>query len=143
MIWNTIRRETGLIEHVDEMGVGHPNPASAYRMAFLTGQSFDAWMTHGCNGNCGRADFPGEVTNNVRSAFRHYIELGKLSALVVADPNIAAMLEIVCEHTVGFGGYGILGDYLCSNWFDLMDHEELRKTEYMFWPLYQLFKECE
>lgn len=41
---NTIRRETGLIEHRCRHGVGHPNPVSALWMAESTNQGEDVWM---------------------------------------------------------------------------------------------------
>ncbi len=79
MEWSTIRRETGLIEHVCEHGVGHPSRASALWRAEgktahddadggnlspgLKAESVKVYeqeeMIHGCDGCCNRADFPG------------------------------------------------------------------------------------
>lgn len=57
----TIRRETGLIEHVCEHGVGHPAWGSADWMALTYPNDEEAvsreelqhsWMIHGCDGCC-------------------------------------------------------------------------------------------
>lgn len=77
----TIRRETSLIEHVCNHGVGHPNFYSVVRLhsrdheAWIEGMWYQdewieghwqetpleasSWFIHGCDGCCGRADFPG------------------------------------------------------------------------------------
>lgn len=48
--WNkTIRRETGLIEHICEHGVGHPAHGSVHWMK-LNGS--DGFGSHGCDGCC-------------------------------------------------------------------------------------------
>ena len=44
-------RETGLIEHICEHGVGHPCPDSAAYYGRLYKQD-DAYMVHGCDGCC-------------------------------------------------------------------------------------------
>ena len=51
--WTKTVRETGLLEHVCQHGVGHPDPASA------TALGGGAWHVHGCDGCCRRDDFPG------------------------------------------------------------------------------------
>lgn len=57
MIWKTIVRETGLVEHVCEHGIGHPDPESTKK---LDEGSDGMWGIHGCDGCCSRDDFPGE-----------------------------------------------------------------------------------
>jgi hypothetical protein len=72
--WSTIRRETSLIEHQCEHGIGHPNAYSAYRLHIkdiyadgnmpttddvLNAAHESYWSTHGCDGCCAREDFPG------------------------------------------------------------------------------------
>lgn len=60
MKWTVVRRETGLVEHIDESGVGHPNFYSAVRLNdYKTNIEDNTWFIHGCNGNCSREDFPG------------------------------------------------------------------------------------
>jgi hypothetical protein len=53
MKWKRIVRASGLVEWQCEHGVGHPDVNSVDRMG-------DAWGIHGCDGCCGRDDFPGE-----------------------------------------------------------------------------------
>lgn len=53
---HTIRRETGLVEHLCPHGVGHPNPGSVIWMAEVTGQ--ESWGVHGCDGCCRDESFP-------------------------------------------------------------------------------------
>ena len=50
-------RRTGLLEHVCEHGVGHPDEESVAVITAITGQ--DSWDMHGCDGCCSREDFPG------------------------------------------------------------------------------------
>lgn len=57
--WSTIRRETGLVEHVCAHGVGHPNAGSILWMQEETGH--ESWGIHGCDGCCTREDFPGTL----------------------------------------------------------------------------------
>lgn len=57
MFVRTIRRETGLIEHICEHGVGHPAYGSADWLARTSGSqhlkaSRDSWLVHGCDGCC-------------------------------------------------------------------------------------------
>lgn len=60
MYKKTIRRETGLIEHICDHGVGHPAYASADWIArMLTDEdqgslerAREGWMVHGCDGCC-------------------------------------------------------------------------------------------
>lgn len=51
--WTKTIRASGLLEHVCEHGVGHPDPASAATLG-------DGYSIHGCDGCCGRDDFPGK-----------------------------------------------------------------------------------
>ena len=46
----TIRRETGLIEHICKHGVGHPAFGSVDWMKRTTDQ--ESWSVHGCDGCC-------------------------------------------------------------------------------------------
>ena len=46
----TARRETGLIEHHCQHGVGHPAYGSIDWMERVTGQK--SWGVHGCDGCC-------------------------------------------------------------------------------------------
>jgi hypothetical protein len=69
--WTKLRRETGLLEHICEHGIGHPNWGSALWCAEAYGEADNsesltlkdvhgAWMTHGCDGCCrDDEDFPG------------------------------------------------------------------------------------
>ncbi len=66
-MWQTIRRETGLVEHVC-MHAGHPNfysVARLHRYEFEGRECDDhaleacSWFIHGCCGCCSREDFPG------------------------------------------------------------------------------------
>ena len=59
MKWTTTTRTSGLLEHVCEHGVGHPDPESAKKVAEKYGHPADIWMTHGCCGCCGKEDYPG------------------------------------------------------------------------------------
>lgn len=52
---DTIRRETGLIEHTCIHGVGHPAWGSTDWMTQTTGQ--ESWDVHGCDGCCGDPDW--------------------------------------------------------------------------------------
>ena len=61
MKWTKLVRETGLIEHVCEHGVGHPDEASAHLVAERLGHPHSTWTTHGCEGCCSRDDFPGRT----------------------------------------------------------------------------------
>jgi hypothetical protein len=99
MRWRTIRRETGLIEHVClEHGVGHPNPGSVqyttWRIQRLADKNASseledilasiptepyvdsAWCIHGCCGCCGSDDFPGTASNAIRNTIMSYLENG-------------------------------------------------------------------
>lgn len=74
--WTTYRRETGLIEHTCEHGVGHPNHGSALWLAEAEAdlgeteeqisETAHAWLTHGCDGCCGHEDFPGTYYHALR-----------------------------------------------------------------------------
>lgn len=58
MNWTKTIRETGLLEHVCEHGCGHPDPESVQKLTEATND--DGWGIHGCDGCCGREDFPGK-----------------------------------------------------------------------------------
>lgn len=51
---STIRRESGLIEHIDSNGVGHPAYGSVHWMKI---NGFDSMGIHGCNGSCQDKDW--------------------------------------------------------------------------------------
>jgi hypothetical protein len=88
--WQTIRRETGLIEHVCEHGVGHPNAGSVQYMEYMN-QALDeygdldfpsipsepylksSWWVHGCDGCCASVGFPGTAANAIKHAIGRYI----------------------------------------------------------------------
>jgi hypothetical protein len=73
--WKINRRETSLIEHVCEHGIGHPNFYSAYRMAKLYGDHISSWQIHGCDGCCGEDDFPGHEMAQFELVKRSYDEI--------------------------------------------------------------------
>lgn len=56
---STSRRETGLLEHHCEHGVGHPVEGSADWMALLSGASrkSNPFMVHGCDGCCSSTEW--------------------------------------------------------------------------------------
>lgn len=54
MSWKRVVRASGLIEWVCEHGVGHPDQASVKQLG-------EGYGIHGCDGCCGRADFPGRL----------------------------------------------------------------------------------
>lgn len=85
MKWKTLRRETGLIEHVCEHGTGHPNAGSiefmtyAYRMDKddlkipSTPAAKSTWGIHGCDGCCSRKDFPGTAVGAINHTIKRYV----------------------------------------------------------------------
>lgn len=101
MGWKTIRRQTGLIEHVCEHGCGHPNAGSIQYTDWYFNQflkfEFDyekqgslivqmpienlsprsSWAMHGCDGCCSREDFPGRAANAIQHAFSDMTEKEK------------------------------------------------------------------
>lgn len=71
--WSTHRRETSLIEHICEHGVGHPNAGSMLRMDEIHGEgSKGTWGVHGCDGCCARDDFPGSPINTMLFSLKLY-----------------------------------------------------------------------
>lgn len=72
MNWKTHRRASGLVEHVCECGVGHPNFGSALWIAESLGQDTEepSYLVHGCcpRGCCSRADFPGTPVASLKFA---------------------------------------------------------------------------
>lgn len=72
---HTVRRETGLVEHVCPHNIGHPNPGSMLWLAeqriIAQGRDPDGWEilpleeveaslgVHGCDGCCSHPSFPG------------------------------------------------------------------------------------
>lgn len=95
--WATYRRETGLIEHICEHGVGHPNAGSIQYMEYGTRYyndirleddvvDFDpsipsepyrgsSWGIHGCDGCCREGTFPGRAAGAIAHAIKRYKEL--------------------------------------------------------------------
>ena len=53
--WTRVVRASGLVEWICEHGVGHPDARSVKMMGD------DTWEIHGCDGCCGRDDFPGKL----------------------------------------------------------------------------------
>ena len=92
MTWKTIRRETGLIEHIClEHGCGHPNAGSIQYMQYINNQEAwedaidddgmhypeipeepldSSWGIHGCCGCCGNKDFPGKAVGAINFALQ-------------------------------------------------------------------------
>lgn len=82
MEWMTIRRETSLIEHICHHGVGHPNFYSVVRLHRWSEESAEdygehvtpleasSWFIHGCDGCCGRDDFPGNKMTDEKVILR-------------------------------------------------------------------------
>ncbi len=106
MKWQTIRRETGLVEHVCEHGVGHPNHGSALWQAEgwakrdqeneSDQRPFDELVEdheyceriHGCDGCCGRSDFPGTYRDSLRHAHK---------MLQIQNDTIKALSKMIHE----------------------------------------------
>ena len=61
MMWERIRRASGLVEWKCEHGIGHPDLYSASVMDKLHGHKSGTWGIHGCceHNCCSRKDFPG------------------------------------------------------------------------------------
>lgn len=57
--WVKAKRASGLIEWICEHGVGHPDIESAEKVASKRNHDVDVWLTHCCDGCCGKDDFPG------------------------------------------------------------------------------------
>ena len=58
MKWTKLRRMSGLLEHVCEHGVGHPDMNSVKELAKA---GYEGFGVHGCDGCCKRKDFPGKL----------------------------------------------------------------------------------
>lgn len=86
----TIRRETGLIEHLCEHEIGHPAYASADWIArvnhkeaseFSLEENRNAWLVHGCDGCCNSTEWQiqslkesVEIANQIIIQHKKYIE---------------------------------------------------------------------
>jgi hypothetical protein len=84
----TIRRETGLIEHICEHGVGHPVFGSADWQALMSksDRHDNAWMVHGCDGCCGDPEWKLEsLKESVRRANDIIVGHHRLFARIQAD----------------------------------------------------------
>lgn len=83
---NTVRRETGLVEHVCEHGVGHPAVASADYMAKKTNDL--SWDVHGCDGCCGDPEWKlADLREGVHVANNIIIRFQKEWVERVSDPK--------------------------------------------------------
>lgn len=152
--WQTIRRETGLIEHTIN-GIGHPNPASSCRIAWFAINSplynrepseknyqaeANAWTVHGCNGDCQRIDFPGETINNLCYAYSLYSEAGKLTVLKNIDREVYFTLNELSTAVLDSDSWTIY-DALDNLDFYIGEQDNewrlnyMKKAEFMFWPL--------
>lgn len=163
MIWKTVRRETGLIEHTCEHGVGHTNPASAIRIASMciddelyhgNGILLDeaiAWTIHGCDGCCNHPSFPGHIFNNLCYAFGLYEgDQNRADCLYALNKFIYDRLDVLYQYASideplveqmrqGYMDMVKLQKLVDRIFFD--PDEELRfktKCEFMYWPLKQL-----
>lgn len=106
MKWTTHRREHGLVEHICQHGVGHPNHGSAlwiaeawFKKLTEAGDEpeldslYRAELIHGCDGCCGRDDFPGTLFDSLRHAHE-----------LIRDRNKAvAELSHFIHHQLGVG----------------------------------------
>jgi DNA-directed RNA polymerase subunit RPC12/RpoP len=68
MAFDRTIRETGLVEWMCPHGVGHPDERSAAYIASVMEEKYkngqhttEIWLVHGCDGCCGRDDFPGRA----------------------------------------------------------------------------------
>lgn len=103
MSWVTIRRETGLVEHLCEHGTGHPNWGSALWLAeaqvaeekargvkdslsLLNHHS--SWLVHGCDGCCKKSDFPGGRFKSLLHAHKLLREANEKVRLAEKDEAI-------------------------------------------------------
>lgn len=95
-MWTTIRRETGLVEHVCSHGVGHPNFYSAARLNNYRDFDDNPWLVHGCDGCCSDASFPGrkknsaEIISSVETLIHHYNNGAGNELEIVKAMNFAA-----------------------------------------------------
>lgn len=108
--WITIRRETGLVEHVCEHNVGHPNHGSALWLAEayeIEGDDvFDGYaarLIHGCDGCCAREDFPGTLFESLRHAHNMIRERNTIISnqkRQIDDHQYELMdaVEMACDH---------------------------------------------
>lgn len=82
--WKTIRRETGLIEHVCEHGIGHPNVGSMARLDEIYGPGSDgSWGVHGCDGCCSGENFPGNALNTIKFTYGEYASRPEVAASIM------------------------------------------------------------
>lgn len=97
---DTIRRETGLVEHFDQHGCGHPCYASADWLALMeadAGQGSrvanrEAYLVHGCTGACRDKDWQIEsLTNSIHMA--HDWLLRRIKVIRAGVETIAKLRE--------------------------------------------------
>lgn len=67
----TIRRASGLIEHIDDKGVGHPAYGSVHWMKI---NGIDDMGVHGCNGSCSDKDWQIESLKDSVEYANHLIK---------------------------------------------------------------------
>lgn len=101
MTWKTTRRESGLIEHICEHLVGHPNAGSIERMDDLGGKgNSGSWGVHGCDGCCHSNDFPGSAENTLMYTIgfykeHHSVALDEIMSLIEKYPFFYYALRAV------------------------------------------------
>lgn len=137
--WGRLRRETGLIEHICEHGVGHPNAGSMARLDDIYGPgSAGTWGIHGCDGCCQNEDFPGNVLSTLLFAYQVYKRGDILDKLREIDPTIVKYLTHLQR------AYNEDDDYQCQAWiatigahmFNLSEaqiDEWKEQEEFVFW----------
>ena len=135
MNWTTIRRGTGLIEHVCEHGIGHPNGASILRMTLLGPEGAKgSWDIHGCDGCCSRRDFPGNVVNTLIRSLDLYEDRELSDYLSDLDPVLYMALVWLrdAEHPE------IIADNIGAMFAAYTDEQRehyKQKAEFMYWGL--------
>lgn len=116
-MWHTIRRESSLVEHICTHHVGHPNFYSVarlhrYEFEFEGRECEDhaleacSWFIHGCDGCCGREDFPGlqmtdqQIVLRLHRKIENYLEgdfdddrLREWCAYTIHDMNVNQLVR--------------------------------------------------